>query len=170
MQILPLLGTGLIAAAAGFAAYNAVQQEPTVISLVGDQPGTATTGPTARQISLVPNARDDTFYTAITDRPLFQESRRPITPEAEVTTEPESEEVEQVAPAPPQETAPPDVRLLGVLSDGARTAALLSIAGDAPQWQNPGTQIDGWMLDIIAADHVVFTEQERAHRVELYQR
>ena len=84
--------------------------------------------------------------------------------------EPEVEAPAPEAPAPTQDSPPPDVRLLGVLSGGARTSALLSVAGDDPQWQDIGARIEGWTLDEIAADHVVFTEQERAHRVELYQR
>lgn len=170
MQVLPLLGSGALIAAAGFAAWMAASREQTVIPLITGPEAQDASGASARQISLVPNARDDAFYTAITDRPLFQDSRRPIVPEAEVLPEPEVEVAEPEAPAPPQDIPPPDVRLLGVLSGGVRTSALLSLAGDDPQWQDIGAQIEGWTLEDIEADHVVFTEQERAHRVELYQR
>lgn len=170
MQIIPLLGTALLLTAAAFVAKTAIEKERTQISIIAAQQNETLAGQSARQIDLVPNARDDAFYTAITDRPLFHESRRPIAPETETVAEPAVENIETEAPAPLPQATLPDVRLLGVLSGGTRTAALLSIAGDDPQWQSVGTEISGWTLKEIAADHVVFTEQERAHRVELYQR
>lgn len=170
MQVLPLLGTGALLVAAGYTAFTATQQDTTTIPLIGTQVGDTTTDQSARQISLVPNARDNAFYTAITDRPLFQESRRPIAPQIEEAEEPEAEAPVPTAPTVLPQAPPPNVRLLGVLAGGARTAALLSISGDDPQWQNIGSDVAGWTLDQIAADHIVLTEQERAHRVELYQR
>lgn len=170
MQLLPILGTGLLLSAMGFVVFSATQHASTDIPLISGPSNNAFSETSARQISLVPNARDDAFYTAITDRPLFQESRRPIVPEAETTAEPEVKAPEPEAPEPPQVAPPPDVRLLGVLSGGARTAALLSLAGEDAQWQNIGAEIEGWTLDRIETDHVIFKTQERVHRVELYQR
>lgn len=170
MQLLPILGTGALIAAAAAATVTATQQDVPDIPLIGAPSGAVTATQSARQISLIPNARNDAFYAAITDRPLFQQSRRPNTPQTEVVATPEPEAPAPEAPAPPTIAPPPDLRLLGVISGGARSAALLSLAGDDAQWQNIGARIEGWTLDEIAADHVVLTENERAHRVELYQR
>lgn len=170
MQVLPLFGTTVLMAATAYVVVLATQQDVATIPVIGAPSASVELGPSARQIRLAPNARDDAYYTAITDRPLFQESRRPLRTEAEPEIVAEVEDAAPSAPATPTERPVPDVRLLGVLAGGARTAALLSLAGDDPEWHSLDTVIEGWTLAEIAATHVVFTEKEREHRVELYQR
>lgn len=168
MQILPLLGTTALIGAAGYTVFLASQQNIADIPLIDGRQTEVQAGQTARQIQLVPDARDDAYYTAITDRPLFEQSRRPVTAVVESVEEVESEIVE--TPAPQAEIPTPDVQLLGVLAGGARTAALLSYDAEPPRWHSHGEIINGWTLSEIQADHVVFTENERELRVELYQR
>ena len=170
MQVLPLFGTTVLMAATAYVVVLATQQDVATIPVIGAPSASVEQGASARQIRLAPNARDDAYYTAITDRPLFQESRRPLQTEAEPASAPEPQDAAPEAPTAPTERAIPDVRLLGVLAGGAHTAALLSLAGDDPEWHSIATVIEGWTLAEIAATHVVFTEKEREHRVELYQR
>lgn len=170
MQVLPLIGTTLLLAGAGYAIFTAQGQDPVTIPLIGEQGPATQADTTARQIRLIPNARNDTYYTAITSRPLFEAARRPIEEDAAPEPAPEVEAEEVEAPPAPTKMPAPDVRLLGVLTGGARSSALLSLAGDDPQWLATGAQVEGWALTDIAADHVILTENERELRVELYQR
>ncbi|WP_299695261.1 hypothetical protein [uncultured Tateyamaria sp.] len=167
MQILPLMGTAALLGAAGIAGWTALNQSTADIAIVGARVTGAETTVNPRLIDLTPNARNEAFYTAITDRPLFAETRRPFVAEAPALT-PVEAEAEPEAPAPPPVLPPPEVRLLGVLSGGAREAALLSIAGGDPEWFDIGSDIDGWRLSDIAPAEIQLTQNERALRVELY--
>ena len=170
MQVLPILGTATLVGAAAMTGWLAMGQRTPEIPIIGADARATPQGADTRQIQLVPNARDDAYYTAIVERPLFEETRRPVQDTAAPVQDEAAPEPEADPPAPPAERPVPDVRLLGVLSGGARTASLLSVAGDDPQWRSVGDDIDGWNLSEIAASHVLFTDQERAYRVELYQR
>lgn len=169
MQVLPIIGTSAMLAGALYLSYLAANRDHAESPLISLPADVTSADQAARQISLVPNLRDDAFYAAITDRPLFQDGRRPVADSSELA-EPDVEDTAPELPAQPQEAVPPDVQLLGVLAGGARTSALLSIAGDDPQWLAVGADIEGWALSEIASDHVILIEQERAHRVDLYQR
>lgn len=170
MQVLPLLGSTLLLAGAGYAVFLALQHDPVTIPVIREQGAHLQGDASARKIGLAPNPRTEPYYTAITDRPLFEATRRPVSQEAAPEPEPEVEVEEVTAPAAPTEIPAPDIRLLGVLTGGARSSALISLAGDDPQWLGEGAQVDGWALSEIAPDHVLLTEKQRELRVELYQR
>lgn len=170
MQVLPLLGSTLLLAGAGYAVFLATEHETQPIPLIAEPAAQQQADASARQISLTPNKRNDTYYTAITNRPLFEQTRRPVSQDAPPEPEPEVEVEEVAAPAAPEQIPPPDLRLLGVLSGGARNSALLSLAGDDAQWLSEGATLEGWTLSEIAPDHVLLTENKRELRVELYQR
>ncbi|MEL7092554.1 MAG: hypothetical protein AAFN94_12545 [Pseudomonadota bacterium] len=169
MQVLPILGSAALMAAAGYAVSLALHSTAPEIPVIRASQNAAPQGNTARQIKLAPNPRQDTFFAAITDRPLFSETRRPVVEQAAPAPEPEVE-IAAPAAAPPSESAVPDAVLLGVLTGGARTAALLSIAGADPEWLSQGARIDSWTLAEVGSNSVLFKENEREHRVELYQR
>lgn len=168
MQILPVIGTGLLMGLAALATLEAIRQDIPSVEKTSTRSDGFQVSPEARQISLTPSARGDAFYTAILERPLFHETRRPIAPE--IAAAPSSETVAPTPASNQDVMPPPDVRLLGILSGGARTAALISVKGDDARWLDQGTRIEGWTLLSIASDHIIFVEQEREYRVELYQR
>ena len=170
MQLLPLLGTALLVSLATYVAYVASQSNAPVIPLVTETEQTARQDSTQRPVDLVPTPRTDGSYAEITARPLFVASRRPserMPEQADTVALPTAPAHAPKSNTPDQE---PDLRLLGVMTGGARNAALLASANENPEWRSQGADIQGWTLTEIAADHVILKRKEATHRVELYQR
>jgi Type II secretion system protein C len=91
-----------------------------------------------------PRLPGDDAVDEIAARPLFSEGRQPYVAPAASAEEPTS------APARP---ALP-LELAGTYLSGADRAALVQVAGRAPEWLRLGELIDGWRIEVIQQDQV----------------
>ncbi len=97
-------------------------------------------------------------------RPLFNANRRPRTPEAAIAKAPEP-------PAPPQATPPPaQLHLIGMMRNGSSKARALIRVENAPTatWIDVGSEIAGWRLSEVNADHVVIEGSGQRVQLVLY--
>ncbi len=109
--------------------------------------------------------RDDTYFAAITQRPLFDPSRQPALLEAA-----QAPAVPIVAPpAPALPPSPPTMTVLGVIGIGDASKALLAPDGAEPEWVKLGDQLTGWTLIEIGPDWVVLSKSEQQFRLDMYQ-
>lgn len=124
--------------------------------------------PEAQQTkTAIATPRPDAYYAAITERPLFEITRRPIRPQEEL---PEPEQVAAPEPEPEEKPLFPDVILMGVLMTGDTPRALLAVAGDNANWMRQGQKLAGWTVTKIAADHVEFENDEEVVWIDLYKK
>jgi hypothetical protein len=168
-MLLPASGTLLLlalASALGFTlSRNAGMSAPSI-----PIPSDAALRPPAEATALdMPPPRPDVYYAAITERPLFSPQRRP-TPEPGQAPVAEPEPA-AAAPAPEPvavELTRPDLRLLGTMTGGARSTALIAQAEGEPVWLAEGDAIGGWTLSAISADSVELSRDSGSFRVDLY--
>lgn len=167
--LLRLLGTGsLIAALAwlGFVASIPVEPATNIVVQAEDSGADATS---ERPRSMSTQERNDVFYQAILDRPVFEITRRPIDPEAE-ELEPEPEPIPKPVVEVP-EPAPqlPNVSLLGVMSTGSRIQALISVDGGELLWLGKGDNIGGWIITGAGKDWLELAADNNKVRLELFE-
>ncbi|MEM1159380.1 MAG: hypothetical protein AAGJ28_00465 [Pseudomonadota bacterium] len=170
MRLLPPPGTLILTAGLGLTGWQIAVQSP--VDLPG-QPGAGETSATAAagqsQSTRMPlrRTRPDRFYAAITDRPLFNETRRPSAVGA-------AAEAPIAAPAPASEPAeataptPPEVALKGLMLGGATDSALIAWPDGRTEWRRLGEKIDGWVLQEIDPGFVTIINAGVTHRVDLY--
>ncbi len=115
--------------------------------------------------------QSESYYAAITDRPLFAPFRRPIKPEAQ-EPKPESTRAPEPEPTPEPEPVhiapPPQPRLLGVMQAGFEAKALLSDPSGEMSWVTSGTTFSGWKINKITSEWIEIRHHEQTLRVELY--
>lgn len=100
-------------------------------------------------------------YSATRERPLFAPSRRPPPPPVVARQEPEP-------PPPPPE--PPNVTLLGVVSDESGPRALVRPGPmDKVRGVRIGDEIGGWTIAAIEATRIVLALEARAKTVALFE-
>lgn len=123
------------------------------------------------------NAQPKRYYNAITERPLFELTRRPIEfkepePEIEEFEEVEeiADEVETVFVEPEKEAYLPEIQLMGVLLTGSTPSVFLSVDGDGAEWYRQGDALGDWSLKTVASDYVEFSNNKKVVRVDLYNR
>lgn len=112
-------------------------------------------------------SRPDVFYNAITERPLFSSTRRPIgfaAPEAE-------EEVAAVEPVEEvdNQRIAPSLTLKGVMFADDHKSALISIDGEQADWVDDGVLIDDWRLSIVSPSQVELSLENQTLSFGLYQ-
>ena len=167
-RLLPLVGTASLLAVLMLLGMQASKVYQT--KLTHPEPAAPIDMPTEKSAPNLTAARPAVYYNAITQRPLFEPSRRPYVqkiepPEPEPT--PESV-VKTPEPAPEKETPPPGVLLQGVIADKERNAALISVNGQEPSWVTQGQDIQGWTLNAIGNDWIEISRQARIIRVDMY--
>ena len=167
---LPYLGTGCLfvtVGIAGLGAYTAITKPLPAMPIQSDNGSSSSSIPDPK-----PHLRrtlSDKYYAAVTDRPLFTPSRRPLAQEtraiplAEQKSQSEGEHALQ--PAVPE--APP-FQLHGTLLTAVRPSALLSFPDSEPEWIQTGTKVQGWHLDAIGDGWVSLTRGEKTFKLELY--
>ena len=143
----------------GFFAFRSADEDPLPTQIAS---ALQIDSPDTRQPSASPIRRSDVYYQAITDRPIFSETRRPFTPE-QAPPEPVSES--------PQKTteAPPLVRLLGVMSGAEQTRVLVSVDGNTPIWLSQGEKIGAWTISETGTDWFEIASGEQSIRLDLYE-
>lgn len=114
----------------------------------------------------LPKPRPDIYYAAITDRPIFEPTRRPVTM-APTPVEVEPETIE-VAPTSSDRPPLPVVELLGVIRSSESGSALLSIDGGAALWFKEGATISGWRLNKVLDEQIEFVRDSESEIVDLY--
>jgi len=101
-------------------------------------------------------AVNDIDRSEILSRPLFQPNRKP----APKTPQP----VQQAAPI----ILPPDLKLVGILSDQrARRALLRSARLPQGKWFDLGSSLEGWTLSSIETTSATLKAGDRTERLEL---
>lgn len=167
-RFLPLVGTGSLIALVTLLGVKTV--EVSKLELVqpetAPKPNTATPETAQARVIQKPAA----YYSAITDRPLFEPSRRPYVPETAVhAPEPEPELVPK-APiiVAPQEIPAPTITLQGIMAGDEQNNALIGINGGAPTWVPQGGSVANWILTEVGNDWIEISRDARSIRVDLY--
>ena len=170
--LFPAFGTALLlvaAISAGFLALNSPFSSADVIDRDTHSRARSAGDPTTSTPLLVPPQRPDIYFSTITNRPVFVESRRPLEVTLSIIEEdPESSPLREPEPEVEVDVPTPNLVLLGVLAGGARNSALVSLDGAAPEWVREGTYIAGWRLTTIEADAIELNETDQSLRIELY--
>ena len=164
LRIAGTLTLGLVAAGLVNIGLNRDRSDPE--PLAANAPITAAEETTVA--SLAPRERSDAYYQAVLDRPVFEISRRPIAPKPE---EPKSAPIKEIATIEPPAPAPelPDVRLLGVMSSGTQSRALISVDGGDPLWLSEGENLGGWTVNRTGEDWLELTAQDKTLRLDLFE-
>jgi hypothetical protein len=161
---LPWVGTGLLIVSAsglGMAALQPMRSiDSPVIRVVPDRPTGSLESDT---LSLLP-PRPAAYYLAIMERPLFAPSRRPAEQQA-LEVQPVARQPEE--PAEPQRPRP-SLRLLGMMSNGASTSALISVDGGEATWITQGEPVAEWALSAIGPNWIELSLNGDLLHLDLY--
>lgn len=171
-KLLALIGSGLLLSAAGYAslwAAQVMQSLPAPPAL--PQVSETGAGAVARILPSGRNPRPAIYYQAITQRPVFSPTRRPLeavvaAPEPEPVIEAPEPVISTPVAAPP---APPQLRLLGVIGSAGALSALISNAGGDPAWLPKGSIIEGWTITDIGPDWAELGLDSQNFRIEMYE-
>lgn len=166
-RLLPLCGTGILIAIVALLGIKAA--EVSKIKLAYPEAAPAQDAPTTQAQSAKIIQRPDVYYAAITERPVFDPSRRPYVPKVAATETAPKPAVETPKPvAQAVETPPPEVNFQGIITRDERTAALIGLNGEAPAWVAQGDPIAGWTLSDIGNDWIEISRDARSIRVDMY--
>jgi hypothetical protein len=109
--------------------------------------------------------RSDVYYKAITDRPLFEPTRRPISTDVPIEVA-----IEPIAPAQEPEITPnANIKVYGILKSGTGGSALLSANDAERQWIGLNEKISGWTLKEISSEWVKVINRGDAKKIWLYE-
>lgn len=111
-----------------------------------------------------PKQRSAIYYAAITDRPVFSQTRRPLDAKIDVVAAPVVEAPEPV----PEPEALPTVTLLGLMGGTEKPRALLSVEGAAPLWLSVGQTTGPWTLSDAGSNWLEITADDQKIRLELF--
>lgn len=165
-RLFPLIGTGSLIAIVALLGMKAA--EVSQIMITSPETALKQDVPTASASPTQVTQRPAVYYAAITERPVFDPSRRPYTPEA-VASEPVPEPVEEAPePSQPQEVPPPELTLQGIITRDEQTAALIGINGETPSWIAQGDPVADWTLNNIGNDWIEISRDARIIRVDMY--
>lgn len=167
-RLFPLIGTSSLlfaVAMLGWKMAEVYKTKPVFVSKTAvDAPQTPAMAATRVQVP----QRPAIYYAAITDRPLFEPSRRPYTQE-ETAPEPKPDPVvEAPTPTAPAELPPPELILQGVMTLNDNVAALIGINGETPEWVSKGDPVSDWTLSEVGSDWIEISRKARHIRVEMY--
>ncbi|WP_457645940.1 hypothetical protein [Profundibacter sp.] len=167
-RLLPLVGTSLLIALVamlGLKVFQNIRTKPVqnTVSVPVPQNIPASSSATAPVTN-----RPAVYYAAITERPLFDPTRRPYAPE-QVAVEPEVDEVPKApTPEPEQETPPPSISLQGIMTRDNKKAALIGINDGDSVWVLQGDPVADWTLSNIGNDWIEISRDARNIRVDMY--
>lgn len=171
---LPAIGTVLllgVTCGAGYFVLTTPTPSFAVVDKTADNSSIGTQSTDAEATRLSPRARPDIYFAAITDRPVFEQSRRPIESAPVADEEPSVPESEPVVTPEPEGKIPePNIVLLGVLTGGARNSALIALNGAEPEWVRQSAEVAGWILTTIESDAIELNEADRSLRIDLYRK
>lgn len=160
---LRILGTAALAAltlALGkYLLNNGLENDGSVIA------GLEPTSVTKEAVSTRPNVsleRNDVYYQAILERPVFEVSRRPVTWNDEEAI------LEPIEVQPEVEAELPQVSLLGVMSEGSHYQVLISVEGREGVWFNEGDKIGDWTIAKAGENWLELASDNKKVRLELF--
>lgn len=108
-------------------------------------------------------AAADTF-DAVTERPLFRETRRRSAP----TRFEQRPELPAISAQSQEPQSPPEFRVLGVAVDAdGNGSALIATQNGAAQRVFPGESVEGWSIEAISANAVVVAQGESRWRLQV---
>ncbi|MHA6268367.1 hypothetical protein ACXYMP_16020 [Aliiroseovarius sp. CAU 1755] len=165
----PVLGSGVlvgIVVLLGFGLMGQIAQEDSGRDgLAEPESGTALVASASSDTARLPT-RPEVYFAAITERPIFAPTRRPV---QAARDEKPAQTVEVTAPLLEQDEVPLAVQVHGIRGQGDAYSALLSSGGQTPEWLDPGASIGGWKVSEIGSDWIIMNNGENSQRVELYQ-
>lgn len=169
VQLLPMVGTGLLAGLVAILAARAVDfgagATPVSPSIALANPVEIGPQTSPSEPVRTRGPRNAVFYAAITDRPLFAPTRRPVVAETDLEPQP-VEEV--VVPSDDVATVFPEFRFLGSMTTEAGALALIAAGEGAAEWLARDMEVQGWRLDAIGEDWVELSSGDRKTRLELF--
>lgn len=126
--------------------------------------------PIAEQHTNAPRNIPDSFYLALSERPLFSETRRPLDVEEGIErqsalTEPEPAVVDQGSAADP---IPPDLRIKGLMVEATHQSALIEWPSGVSEWYSIKDKIDGWVIAEISINSVSLQYEEASKTYYIY--
>lgn len=168
-SIFPLIGTtalAVIATLLGQFVMNMTPATPVPESPEKPDPAVQTVEQQSRRQSL-PAVRPEIFYAAITERPLFAPTRRPV----DRSSEPAPEVIGTPEPVAivPSIQPPTDLQLSGILGDGLNRSAFVARVDESGEWLRLGAEIDGWTITEIGPEWIILTAGEDIFRLELFE-
>lgn len=157
LGIVVLLGLGLI---------NQYSQEDRQLASLTRSPTSDLSGaPDSSEAAQLPT-RPQVYFAAITERPIFAPTRRPVQPSRDdMPVQP----AEVTVPEPEEAEAPLTVQLRGIRGHGDKYSVLLSNDGQTPEWVEVGAAIGRWKVSEIGSDWIIMKNGENSQRLELYQ-
>lgn len=159
-----LIGTAFLALVFIGLAFMAFQSFEPQETSHRPEPQRETEGLAKADSSNAPQKRSSVYYAAITDRPVFSQTRRP----ADTLVE---EVVTEIEPAPqpePQTAKLPTVNLLGLMDGTDKPRALLSVEGATPLWLSVGQTAGPWTLTEAGPNWLEITADDQKIRLELF--
>ena len=168
--LLPFLGTGGLLISVGItglgtyaALIKPLPEVPVQTERGSNEPAAADARPHSRRVL------SGRYYAAVTDRPLFSPSRRPLTKETTGQTSAEhQDQIASAAAAPPEVLKTPQFQLHGTLMTAGQPSALLSTPDSEPNWVTLGASVQGWQLDNVENGRVSLKNGNRTFELELY--
>lgn len=118
-----------------------------------------------RSAKQLPSPRPDVFYEAITTRPLFSPTRRPVQAVPDTVAAPKP----IVAAPTPTLSEQPKIALGGVLGSTNERQALILFDDRQAQWLRVGDDVDGWEIINISDKAVILSADARTFRLEMFQ-
>ncbi len=162
----------LIICASGYILWTMSVTSIDISPLGIDQQNTTISNKKLAQFEFTP--KPQSFYSDITKRPVFSESRRPPQPK------PKPKPVRVVKPKPPVIRRPPTVKvkpvisitsfkLIGVLINATTKKALIQSVRDKKEiWLRAGNSIQGWKLVSISDNNVIMESSGIKKELQLY--
>ncbi len=99
-----------------------------------------------------------TNFEEVAERPLFNPTRRPVTPPPPAPIKAAA----QQAPPPPLPPEPPATRILAVAIGPGRRAAVLQLTNGKTAVVLEGGQVGSWILTRVLPDRAILTSPEAA--------
>lgn len=164
-SFLPFVGALVLASCAGGLGYLLSLNETTDIT-ASESPTetTATQEPLQQSQRLnLPTAQPDIYYEAITQRPIFEPTRRPF------AAAPAVDLIITEVPSDTAITLPDNLVLSGVLGGGNSRSAFVSWADGAGEWVRIDDKVDGWVVTEIESEWITLTAGEDTFRLELFE-
>ena len=167
-RLFPLIGTSSLLFVVAMLGWKMAEVYKAKPAFVSEMAVGAPQTPAMAAIRAQAPQRPAIYYAAITDRPLFEPSRRPYI-QQEIAPEPTPDPVaEAPTPTAPEELPPPELTLQGVMTLNDSVAALIGINGETPEWVSIGDPISDWTLSEVGSDWIEISRKARHIRVEMY--
>ena len=108
--------------------------------------------------------RPSVFYKAVTDRPIFESTRRPFVAEAESDTP----AIDVIVQKDDAQILPDNISVFGILKSNQGGTALIAIDGGERRWLKVNDKLSGWTLSEISSEWVKIKRLDDEKTIWLY--